>query len=400
MSHSTGFDAKKTRYIYRHGLRAKHTGVNRNSKCKEVTPAEFKRNPGLLRKLEPWIRRDLQAILRTDDVEIIKAAVIGLLSRYTIFLFLQYVAYHLPKDYCREHPRTDTAIDFLKDYLFEHSEHFLHELICFAKSPLNMEVYDATVQYDLPAEDARTDGNAVSSRTTGHRNTDLDDERARRHASVITGSCERDKDDERVRQRMSGATSGRESDKDDERVGWRTRQTRNDRKRARSSGTDTDLGPSRRKRSRKEAKKIRKSGSPLVGSAADADRGREKSAAGYDEYGDEVNFDYTGDDEIELAQKQTKRESAAPVRSQGPTAADVQSSEMKPKPQEFSWKTEIRESPTIKGDSRKGMLLQLKAEISQTSKVDGGAGIKNGVNVELIKARLKAMKGQYYYPRG
>lgn len=70
------------RYIYKHGLRAKHVGVNGKSKCKEVTPDEFKRNPSLLRKLEPWIRRDLQAILKTDDVEIVKAIVIALLTRY------------------------------------------------------------------------------------------------------------------------------------------------------------------------------------------------------------------------------------------------------------------------------------------------------------------------------
>ncbi|KAI8587508.1 hypothetical protein BDZ88DRAFT_425253 [Geranomyces variabilis] len=118
------------RRVYALGLRAKHVGSQANAKCREISPAVFAQTPALLRKLEPWIRRDLHALLGIEDVAVIAAVVAGLL---------------------RSEPdmRSDASVCCLAEYLGSRAraEHFIHELVCFAKSPLNMDAYDASVQY-------------------------------------------------------------------------------------------------------------------------------------------------------------------------------------------------------------------------------------------------------------
>ncbi|KAI8815705.1 uncharacterized protein EV422DRAFT_548468 [Fimicolochytrium jonesii] len=126
---------EKRRFIYRHGLRAKHVGSSVNSKCKQFEAAEFRRFPALLRKLEPWIVRDLKAALLVEDVEIIKHVVMDLLTK--------------------EDLQSDTGINHLSDFLADKAEHFIHELKCFARSPFNMDVYDTQVQYDPAPGDGR-----------------------------------------------------------------------------------------------------------------------------------------------------------------------------------------------------------------------------------------------------
>ncbi|KAI8917870.1 hypothetical protein DFJ77DRAFT_413646, partial [Powellomyces hirtus] len=119
---------EKRRFIYTHHLRAKHAGINPYSKCKEVSPAEFTRNPSLLRKLEPWITRDLKAVLKIEDVEILTAVVLTCMRNYDL--------------------RTEEGLVYLQEYLGDQAEHFVHELCCFARSPFNMDVYDGIVQYE------------------------------------------------------------------------------------------------------------------------------------------------------------------------------------------------------------------------------------------------------------
>jgi hypothetical protein len=42
------------------------------------------------------------------------------------------------------------AIDALTPFLFEKTELFLHELLAFARSPLDIRAYDTVAQYDWP----------------------------------------------------------------------------------------------------------------------------------------------------------------------------------------------------------------------------------------------------------
>ncbi|KAJ3127051.1 hypothetical protein HK098_006848 [Nowakowskiella sp. JEL0407] len=42
------------------------------------------------------------------------------------------------------------AISLLQEFLGDKAELFVHELVSFARSPLSMNAYDSTVQYDDP----------------------------------------------------------------------------------------------------------------------------------------------------------------------------------------------------------------------------------------------------------
>jgi E3 ubiquitin-protein ligase Topors len=101
-------------------------GTNAFSKVKETSPEGFRRaNPS---KLRPWIERDLRAILGDDaDVDIWVDYVVALLKTHEL--------------------QSDEAQSLLASVLHDKAGLFAHELLCFARSPLNMEAYDATVQY-------------------------------------------------------------------------------------------------------------------------------------------------------------------------------------------------------------------------------------------------------------
>ncbi|TPX65740.1 hypothetical protein SpCBS45565_g04953 [Spizellomyces sp. 'palustris'] len=139
------------RHIYAHGLRAKTMPVTRDSKFKEITPELFKRNPNLVKKLVPWIRRDLKVLLRIDDVEMIIDVIIAILQRAKL--------------------ESEAAKSALEEYVSSHTEHFVHELVCFAKSPWMTEVYDTMAEYVAPGDThnsetslCKEEGSALSER--------------------------------------------------------------------------------------------------------------------------------------------------------------------------------------------------------------------------------------------
>lgn len=78
--------------------------------------------------MRPWIERDLKAILgEDDDLDIIIDYIFAILKTHQI--------------------QSDEAQNLLRSVLHEHAVLFAHELLCFARSPLNVEAYDAAVQY-------------------------------------------------------------------------------------------------------------------------------------------------------------------------------------------------------------------------------------------------------------
>ncbi|EGC29479.1 hypothetical protein DICPUDRAFT_158926 [Dictyostelium purpureum] len=81
------------------------------------------------KKLKPWIKRELQSILQTSDTDILEDLVLEILKKYNIV--------HDEKVY-----------ETLSKYLFDKTLHFIHELLCFATSPYNMQTYDLKVIYD------------------------------------------------------------------------------------------------------------------------------------------------------------------------------------------------------------------------------------------------------------
>jgi len=110
------------RAVYARGLRA-HPPPSLH-----FTPSMLQRPP-LLEKIKTWITRELQAVLQLDNVELLVQVVLSLLKQYPIH---------------------DPAVsEHLKEYLGEHTDIFLHELVCFAcSSHPSMAAYDKHVRYD------------------------------------------------------------------------------------------------------------------------------------------------------------------------------------------------------------------------------------------------------------
>nr|XP_048322286.1 E3 ubiquitin-protein ligase Topors-like [Ziziphus jujuba var. spinosa] len=91
-----------------------------------------------LRRIEPWIRRELQAILGdTDPSNIVHVAA----SVYISFLELKVHAASARLD------MGDNFLAPLQPFLLDRTNMFWHELRCFAESSFTMETYDAVVEY-------------------------------------------------------------------------------------------------------------------------------------------------------------------------------------------------------------------------------------------------------------
>ncbi|KAI5349568.1 PREDICTED: E3 ubiquitin-ligase [Prunus dulcis] len=92
----------------------------------------------ILQRIEPWIRRELQALLGDRDPSIIVHVATSL------FIASLENEGHVPSGQC------DVRDDFLarlRPFLLDRTDMFWHELRCFAKSSFNMETYDAVVEY-------------------------------------------------------------------------------------------------------------------------------------------------------------------------------------------------------------------------------------------------------------
>ncbi|KAG0332655.1 hypothetical protein BG004_001159, partial [Podila humilis] len=169
---------ERRREVYRRHLFVKHMGANRISGYQQITPETFKLFPRRIEKLTPWIRRELNAIFSlsggsgqftstsstqhsytasgasvsltpsssssssssslcgdelTTGLEIIREYITAVLKRYDL--------------------QTDQAQDLLQDFLHEHTGHFVHELMGFARSPLSMDAYDKVAQYGFGRDD-------------------------------------------------------------------------------------------------------------------------------------------------------------------------------------------------------------------------------------------------------
>ncbi|KAF8944950.1 hypothetical protein BGZ47_003454 [Haplosporangium gracile] len=146
------------RNVYRNGLFVRHMGANRISGFQQITPETFRIFPQRLDRLVPWIRRELQAITtlspflpdasgghggtrsadnsnpheETDSsLEIIREYIIAVCKQYDL--------------------QTDQGQDLIRDFLHDHTEHFVHELMGFARSSFSMEAYDRSAQYSSPS---------------------------------------------------------------------------------------------------------------------------------------------------------------------------------------------------------------------------------------------------------
>ncbi|WCJ23533.1 RING/U-box superfamily protein [Euphorbia peplus] len=127
--------------VYKRGLQAVPSSV-RNC-VQQNTPRAGYSKEKVLQRIEPWIRRELQAILEDPDPSVIVhvasslyiATLEGTFDASTIQLGVEY--------------------DFLaplQPFLHKWTNLFWHELSCFAETSLNMDTYDSVITYKKSAQ--------------------------------------------------------------------------------------------------------------------------------------------------------------------------------------------------------------------------------------------------------
>lgn len=87
----------------------------------------------MLQRIEPWIKRELQAILGDPDPSII--------VHVATSLFIS------ENTHSTQRCAGDDFLAPLRPFLHERAEMFWHELRCFAESPLSMQTYDTVVEH-------------------------------------------------------------------------------------------------------------------------------------------------------------------------------------------------------------------------------------------------------------
>ncbi|XP_016376052.1 E3 ubiquitin-protein ligase Topors isoform X2 [Sinocyclocheilus rhinocerous] len=133
---------KFRRALYRRGVQVQ--SVQDGGRSRETSAEFFRRNPACLHRLVPWLRRELTVLYGTHGslVNIVQHIIMTLITRHNL--------------------DDQAVVHELRPFLLSHTEHFLHEFLCFAQSPFNMEAYDQRAVYDLP----RPSGEDSSSETS------------------------------------------------------------------------------------------------------------------------------------------------------------------------------------------------------------------------------------------
>ncbi|CAN8317223.1 unnamed protein product [Cochlearia groenlandica] len=94
----------------------------------------------IIERVEPWIRRELQAVLRDPDPTII--------VHFASALFIKRLESENSQQSGQIGIWVEEEASSLRKFLFDKEDIFWHELRCFAESSLTMETYDAVVEYN------------------------------------------------------------------------------------------------------------------------------------------------------------------------------------------------------------------------------------------------------------
>lgn len=139
------------RALYRCGIRVHGiAGVgNQGQQQRDITAESFRRNPVLLNRLRPWLRRELTVLYGAHGslVDIVQRIITARLARHGL-------------------EDTPTIEEELRPFLLARTDHFLHELVNFARSPLSLENYDLQAVYEPPAAALELDGMSSSSNSS------------------------------------------------------------------------------------------------------------------------------------------------------------------------------------------------------------------------------------------
>ncbi|KAK4265699.1 hypothetical protein QN277_026716 [Acacia crassicarpa] len=107
-----------------------------SSDLEQINPRNNFQREKTLQKIEPWIRRELQAVLGDPDPTVI-----------VLVATSQYSAWLEEKVSCGQFDDEERFISPLRPFLQDKARIFWHELRCYAESSYNIETYDAVVEY-------------------------------------------------------------------------------------------------------------------------------------------------------------------------------------------------------------------------------------------------------------
>ncbi|XP_045078135.1 E3 ubiquitin-protein ligase Topors [Coregonus clupeaformis] len=122
------------RALYRSGVRVRN-GRGSGERPRDITAAFYQRNPAGLHRLLPWLQRELTVLYGAHGslVNIVQRIITSRITRHDM------------------EGGGGAIQDELRPFLLARTDHFLHELISFARSPLSLEAYDQLAIYDPPA---------------------------------------------------------------------------------------------------------------------------------------------------------------------------------------------------------------------------------------------------------
>ncbi|XP_076842281.1 uncharacterized protein toporsb [Brachyhypopomus gauderio] len=131
------------RALYRTGVRVR--GSWDGGRPRDVSAAYLRRNPACLHRLLPWLQRELTVLYGSHG---------SLVS----------IVQHIIMSRITHHDMDDAVIrDELRPFLLARTDHFLHELVNFARSTLSMEAYDQQAVYESTAPSYEEDSASTSS---------------------------------------------------------------------------------------------------------------------------------------------------------------------------------------------------------------------------------------------
>ncbi|XP_065640629.1 E3 ubiquitin-protein ligase Topors isoform X1 [Hydra vulgaris] len=133
MSRRLKWSATKDRRkaVYRLHMHVKEVKQRGRPKLRDISCEFFKENPALKHRLVPWLLRDLNVLLGDNDENI----------RFVMSLILNLIS-NISME-CEEFKKQ------LEPFLFKETDHFIAELISFARSPYDIKGYDDNVVYDV-----------------------------------------------------------------------------------------------------------------------------------------------------------------------------------------------------------------------------------------------------------
>ncbi|XP_063757007.1 serine/arginine repetitive matrix protein 2-like isoform X2 [Eleginops maclovinus] len=161
------------RSLYRSGIRVQGVvaGTITEQPLRDITAGSFRGSPAQLDRLRPWLRRELTVLygVHTSLVDIVQRIIIARLQRHGL-------------------EDTPTIEEELRPFLLARTDHFLHELVSFARSPLVLESYDLQAVYEPPdaamqLNDDSSDGSVIAI------SEEEEEEGDDRHEDMQTGSC-------------------------------------------------------------------------------------------------------------------------------------------------------------------------------------------------------------------